>query len=68
MVTSDLMNLWNNVFFFGRDFTLSCLEEIAIDRENPKWHYYFLCGLKGIQVRDAHSFFKEVLNLHNEHS
>eukprot|EP00066_Takifugu_rubripes_P004408 XP_003967762.1 PREDICTED: N-acetylgalactosamine kinase [Takifugu rubripes] len=32
-----------------RDFTLSCSEEIAIDRENPKWHYYFLCGLKGIQ-------------------
>ncbi|CAG05542.1 unnamed protein product, partial [Tetraodon nigroviridis] len=32
-----------------RDFTLSCSEEITIDRENPKWHYYFLCGVKGIQ-------------------
>ncbi|XP_076589321.1 N-acetylgalactosamine kinase [Chaetodon auriga] len=31
------------------DFTVSCSEDIAIDRENPKWHYYFLCGVKGIQ-------------------
>lgn len=33
------------------DFTVSCSEDIAIDRDNPKWHYYFLCGVKGIQVR-----------------
>lgn len=36
---------------FCRDFTVLCSEEITIDRENPKWHYYFLCGVKGIQVR-----------------
>lgn len=34
-----------------RDFTVSCSEDITIDRENPLWHYYFLCGVKGIQVR-----------------
>ncbi|XP_041651436.1 N-acetylgalactosamine kinase [Cheilinus undulatus] len=33
-----------------KDFTVSC-SEIAIDRENPKWHYYFLCGVKGIQEK-----------------
>lgn len=32
-----------------KDFTVSCSEDIAIDRDNPKWHYYFLCGVKGIQ-------------------
>lgn len=31
------------------DFTVSCSEDIAIDRDNPKWFYYFLCGVKGIQ-------------------
>ncbi|XP_054475180.1 N-acetylgalactosamine kinase [Anoplopoma fimbria] len=33
------------------DFTVSCSEDIAIDRENPQWHYYFLCGVKGIQEK-----------------
>ncbi|XP_018521841.1 N-acetylgalactosamine kinase [Lates calcarifer] len=33
------------------DFTVSCSEDIAIDRDNPKWHYYFLCGVKGIQEK-----------------
>ncbi|XP_053175787.1 N-acetylgalactosamine kinase [Scomber japonicus] len=32
-------------------FTVSCSEDIAIDRDNPKWHYYFLCGVKGIQEK-----------------
>ncbi|XP_022048630.2 N-acetylgalactosamine kinase [Acanthochromis polyacanthus] len=32
-----------------QDFTVSCSEVIAIDRDNPKWFYYFLCGVKGIQ-------------------
>ncbi|XP_020515691.2 N-acetylgalactosamine kinase [Labrus bergylta] len=32
-----------------KDFTVSCSDDIAIDRENPKWYYYFLCGVKGIQ-------------------
>lgn len=27
------------------------VSEIAIDRENPQWHNYFLCGVKGVQVR-----------------
>lgn len=36
---------------FYRDFSVVCSEEIAIDRENPQWYYYFLCGVKGIQVR-----------------
>ncbi|XP_034060764.1 N-acetylgalactosamine kinase isoform X1 [Gymnodraco acuticeps] len=31
------------------DFTVSCSEDIAIDRDNPKWYYYFLCGVKGIK-------------------
>ncbi|KAM9808367.1 N-acetylgalactosamine kinase [Neosynchiropus ocellatus] len=31
------------------DFSVSCSEDIAIDRDNPKWYYYFLCGVKGIQ-------------------
>ncbi|XP_029009053.1 N-acetylgalactosamine kinase [Betta splendens] len=34
-----------------KDFTVSCSEAIAIDRDNPKWHYYFLCGVKGIQEK-----------------
>uniref|UniRef100_A0A7N8WTR6 Galactokinase 2 n=1 Tax=Mastacembelus armatus TaxID=205130 RepID=A0A7N8WTR6_9TELE len=34
-----------------KDFTVSCSEDIAIDRDNPKWHYYFLCGVKGIQEK-----------------
>ncbi|XP_034541445.1 N-acetylgalactosamine kinase [Notolabrus celidotus] len=34
-----------------KDFTVSCSGDIAIDRENPKWHYYFLCGVKGIQEK-----------------
>ncbi|KAM7414786.1 hypothetical protein PAMA_019548 [Pampus argenteus] len=33
------------------DFTVSCSEDIAIDRDNPKWHYYFLCGVRGIQEK-----------------
>ncbi|KAK2867411.1 hypothetical protein Q8A67_025528 [Cirrhinus molitorella] len=31
-----------------KDFTVS-VDGISIDRENPQWHYYFLCGVKGIQ-------------------
>ncbi|KAJ0029365.1 hypothetical protein NQD34_004362 [Periophthalmus magnuspinnatus] len=31
------------------DYSVSCTEDIAIDRDNPKWYYYFLCGVKGIQ-------------------
>uniref|UniRef100_A0A665WX65 N-acetylgalactosamine kinase n=1 Tax=Echeneis naucrates TaxID=173247 RepID=A0A665WX65_ECHNA len=34
-----------------KDFTVSCFEDIVVDRDNPKWYYYFLCGVKGIQVR-----------------
>lgn len=34
-----------------KDFTVPCSEDIAIDRENPMWHYYFLCGVKGIQEK-----------------
>lgn len=33
------------------DYTVSCSGNIAIDRENPKWYYYFLCGVKGIQEK-----------------
>uniref|UniRef100_A0A8D3CEP3 Galactokinase 2 n=1 Tax=Scophthalmus maximus TaxID=52904 RepID=A0A8D3CEP3_SCOMX len=32
-----------------KDFTVPCSEDIDIDRDNPKWFYYFLCGVKGIQ-------------------
>ncbi|KAG7280994.1 hypothetical protein CRUP_016626 [Coryphaenoides rupestris] len=32
-----------------KDFTVSGTEEIHIDKDNPQWHYYFLCGVKGIQ-------------------
>lgn len=32
-----------------KDYEVSCSEDIAIDRDNPMWHYYFLCGVKGIQ-------------------
>lgn len=31
-----------------KDFTVSA-DGISIDRENPQWHYYFLCGVKGLQ-------------------
>ncbi|KAK3526166.1 hypothetical protein QTP70_017721, partial [Hemibagrus guttatus] len=31
-----------------KDFTVS-VSEITIDPENPQWHYYFLCGVKGVQ-------------------
>ncbi|XP_060932114.1 N-acetylgalactosamine kinase [Limanda limanda] len=34
-----------------KDFTVSCLEDIVIDRDNPKWYYYFLCGVKAIQEK-----------------
>ncbi|XP_051917392.1 N-acetylgalactosamine kinase [Hippocampus zosterae] len=34
-----------------KNITLSCSEEIVIDRDNPKWYYYFLCGVKGIQEK-----------------
>ncbi|XP_075998003.1 N-acetylgalactosamine kinase [Genypterus blacodes] len=34
-----------------KDFTLPCSKDIAIDKENPKWNYYFLCGVKGIQEK-----------------
>lgn len=34
-----------------KDFSVSCSKDIAIDRDNPKWHYYFLCGVKGIQEK-----------------
>ncbi|XP_061577595.1 N-acetylgalactosamine kinase [Cololabis saira] len=32
-----------------QDFKVSCTTEIVIDRGNPKWYNYFLCGVKGIQ-------------------
>ncbi|KAK0139028.1 N-acetylgalactosamine kinase [Merluccius polli] len=33
-----------------KDFTVSVgAGEIEIDKDNPQWHYYFLCGVKGIQ-------------------
>ncbi|XP_056138160.1 N-acetylgalactosamine kinase [Lampris incognitus] len=31
-----------------KDFTVSCAD-IKIDRDDPQWYYYFLCGVKGIQ-------------------
>lgn len=31
-----------------KDFTVST-EGISIDRDNPQWYFYFLCGVKGIQ-------------------
>ncbi|KAM9496795.1 N-acetylgalactosamine kinase [Clarias gariepinus] len=31
-----------------KDFTVP-VSEITIDSENPQWHYYFLCGVKGVQ-------------------
>ncbi|XP_014866927.1 PREDICTED: N-acetylgalactosamine kinase [Poecilia mexicana] len=34
-----------------QDFKVSCSEDIVIDRENPQWYYYFLCGVKGIQEK-----------------
>lgn len=34
-----------------KDFSVSCSGDIFIDRENPMWYYYFLCGVKGIQEK-----------------
>ncbi|KAK7121281.1 hypothetical protein R3I93_022388 [Phoxinus phoxinus] len=31
-----------------KDFAVS-VDGITIDRENPQWYYYFLCGVRGIQ-------------------
>ncbi|TRY97357.1 hypothetical protein DNTS_033004 [Danionella cerebrum] len=31
-----------------KDYSVS-VDNIIIDRDNPQWHYYFLCGVKGIQ-------------------
>ncbi|KAF7702081.1 N-acetylgalactosamine kinase [Silurus meridionalis] len=31
-----------------KDFAVSVCE-ITIDPKNPQWHYYFLCGVKGVQ-------------------
>uniref|UniRef100_A0A8C1NL74 N-acetylgalactosamine kinase n=1 Tax=Cyprinus carpio TaxID=7962 RepID=A0A8C1NL74_CYPCA len=31
-----------------KDFSVS-VDGLSIDRENPQWHYYFLCGVRGIQ-------------------
>ncbi|XP_056595225.1 N-acetylgalactosamine kinase isoform X1 [Triplophysa dalaica] len=31
-----------------RGFSTSA-KSVSIDKENPQWHYYFLCGVKGIQ-------------------
>lgn len=44
-----------NVLCFCRDYSVSCSGDIFIDRENPLWYYYFLCGVKGIQVGDNFS-------------
>ncbi|KAL2093380.1 hypothetical protein ACEWY4_010692 [Coilia grayii] len=33
-----------------QDFQVSS-DSIVIDRDNPQWYYYFLCGVKGIQER-----------------
>uniref|UniRef100_A0AAQ6IGH2 Galactokinase 2 n=1 Tax=Anabas testudineus TaxID=64144 RepID=A0AAQ6IGH2_ANATE len=34
-----------------KDFTVSCSEDITVEKDNPQWHYYFLCGVKGIQEK-----------------
>ncbi|KAM6937252.1 N-acetylgalactosamine kinase [Xenentodon cancila] len=34
-----------------QDFRVSCSTDIVIDKGNPKWYYYFLCGVKGIQEK-----------------
>ncbi|XP_046889574.1 N-acetylgalactosamine kinase [Hypomesus transpacificus] len=31
-----------------KDFTVSS-KDIRINQDNPQWHYYFLCGVKGVQ-------------------
>ncbi|XP_067091636.1 N-acetylgalactosamine kinase isoform X1 [Osmerus mordax] len=31
-----------------KDFTVSS-KDLRIDQDNPQWHYYFLCGVKGVQ-------------------
>ncbi|CDQ98128.1 unnamed protein product, partial [Oncorhynchus mykiss] len=38
-----------------KDFTVSS-EDMEIDKDNPQWYYYFLCGVKGIQVNSAYYF------------
>jgi hypothetical protein len=41
----------SHVFIYiDRDFRVSGTEEIDIGKDNPQWHNYFLCGVKGIQV------------------
>ncbi|KAJ3596389.1 hypothetical protein NHX12_002796 [Muraenolepis orangiensis] len=32
-----------------KDSTVPGSETIYIDKDDPQWHYYFLCGVKGIQ-------------------
>ncbi|XP_064785232.1 N-acetylgalactosamine kinase isoform X1 [Oncorhynchus masou masou] len=39
-----------------KDFTVSS-EDIEIDKDNPQWYYYFLCGVKGIQVSHVDSAY-----------
>uniref|UniRef100_A0A3P9KR80 Galactokinase 2 n=1 Tax=Oryzias latipes TaxID=8090 RepID=A0A3P9KR80_ORYLA len=34
-----------------KDYKVSCSEDIAINKDDPKWYYYFLCGVKGIQEK-----------------
>lgn len=34
-----------------QEFSVSSSKDIEIDRDNPKWYYYFLCGVKGIQEK-----------------
>ncbi|XP_077424267.1 N-acetylgalactosamine kinase [Vanacampus margaritifer] len=41
---ANINPLYNNI-------AVSCSEEIVIDRANPKWYYYFLCGVKGTQEK-----------------
>ncbi|XP_051548272.1 N-acetylgalactosamine kinase [Myxocyprinus asiaticus] len=31
-----------------KDFSVS-VDRISIDKDNPQWYFYFLCGVKGIQ-------------------
>lgn len=54
---SSSINVQFNLFlFFCRDFSVSCSGDIFINRENPMWYYYFLCGVKGIQVGNYFHF------------
>ncbi|XP_061138785.1 N-acetylgalactosamine kinase [Syngnathus typhle] len=41
---SNINTLYSNI-------AVSTSEEIVIDKNNPKWYYYFLCGVKGIQEK-----------------